>query len=47
MSLHGFTEACISTLTAEDSFIATGPAHAATLPSKSAIIGSVMELLER
>jgi 2-oxoisovalerate dehydrogenase E1 component len=47
MGLHGFTEACISTLTAEDSFIATGPAHAATLPSKNAIIRSVMELLER
>ena len=47
MSVHGFTEACISILTAEDSFIATGPAHAATLPSKSAIIRSVMELLER
>lgn len=31
-------------LTAEDSFIATGPAYAATLPSKESIIAAVLEL---
>ncbi|MFD2249183.1 2-oxoisovalerate dehydrogenase E1 component [Pseudochelatococcus lubricantis] len=32
-------------VTAEDSFIATGPAYAATLPSAAAIIGKVLELV--
>lgn len=31
-------------LTAEDSFIATGPAYAATLPSKESIIAAVLDL---
>lgn len=34
-------------LTAEDSFIATGPAYAATLPSKAAIIEAVLELAKQ
>lgn len=34
-------------LTAEDSFIATGPAYAATLPSKESIIAAVLELAKQ
>jgi 2-oxoisovalerate dehydrogenase E1 component len=36
----------ISRLTAEDSFIATGPAYAATLPSVAAILSAARQLLE-
>ena len=32
-------------LTAEDSFIATGPAYAATLPSREGIVAAARELL--
>ena len=31
-------------LTAEDSFIATGPAHGATLPSRPSIVDAATEL---
>ncbi len=34
-------------LTAEDSFIATGPAYAATLPSRDGIVGAALALLRR
>jgi 2-oxoisovalerate dehydrogenase E1 component len=34
-------------LTAEDSFIATGPAYAATLPSREAIVAASLAFLER
>lgn len=34
-------------LVAHDSFIATGPAYAATMPSKNAIIAAVKDLVER
>jgi 2-oxoisovalerate dehydrogenase E1 component len=33
-------------LTAEDSFIATGPAYAATMPSADSIFAAAMELLQ-
>lgn len=45
-----FTEAGrrhVSRITAEDCFIATGPAYAATLPSKDGIIAAARTLLER
>ena len=32
-------------LTAEDSFIATGPAYAATLPSREGIVSAAKDLL--
>ena len=32
-------------LTAEDSFIATGPAYAATLPSREGIVTAALQLL--
>ena len=34
-------------LTAEDSFIATGPAYAATLPSRESIVAAAHSLLGR
>ena len=34
-------------LTAEDSFIATGPAYAATLPSREGIVAAARELVGR
>lgn len=42
--LAGKTEARLGLLTAENSFIATGPAHAATLPSVESIIESMLAL---
>ncbi|MEO5621211.1 MAG: thiamine pyrophosphate-dependent enzyme [Cypionkella sp.] len=45
-----FAERCsqpIARLTAEDSFIATGPAYAATMPSTESIVAAAMALLER
>jgi len=42
-----FTENCdlpVSRITAEDCFIATGPAYAAPLPSKDLIVAAVLEL---
>jgi 2-oxoisovalerate dehydrogenase E1 component len=43
-----FHEACpglpLARLTAEDSFIATGPAYAATMPSKDQIVAAALEL---
>ncbi len=45
-----FAERCsqpIARLTAEDSFIATGPAYAATMPSTESIVAAALALLER
>ncbi|MDD9920853.1 MAG: thiamine pyrophosphate-dependent enzyme [Boseongicola sp.] len=41
------TDAKIARLTAEDSFIATGPAYAATMPSRDTILSSSIALLGR
>jgi 2-oxoisovalerate dehydrogenase E1 component len=42
---HGITR--LDRLTAEDSFIATGPAYAAPLPSANGIVEAALTLLER
>jgi 2-oxoisovalerate dehydrogenase E1 component len=42
--LHETSDARLARLTAEDSFIATGPAHAATLPSRDGIVAAALEL---
>jgi 2-oxoisovalerate dehydrogenase E1 component len=34
-------------LVAEDSFIATGPAYAATMPSKNSIVEAARKLMKR
>ena len=43
-----FHEACpglpLARITAEDSFIATGPAYAATMPSRDSIIAAALEI---
>ena len=45
-----FHEACpgtpLSRLTAEDSFIATGPAYAATMPSAAQIVAAAQEMMQ-
>jgi 2-oxoisovalerate dehydrogenase E1 component len=47
MSLfHEKTTHKVARLTAEDSFIATGPAYAATLPSRAGIVAAAQALLE-
>lgn len=43
---HETTTAKLSRLTAEDSFIATGPAYAATMPSSAQITQAAMELVQ-
>jgi 2-oxoisovalerate dehydrogenase E1 component len=43
---HETTSAKLARLTAEDSFIATGPAYAATLPSTAAIIEAAQQLCQ-
>ena len=43
MAERGFER--FARLTAEDSFIATGPAYAATLPSREGIVAAARELL--
>jgi 2-oxoisovalerate dehydrogenase E1 component len=45
--LHENLEVPIARLTAEDSFIATGPAYAATMPSADGIFNAAMALLGR
>lgn len=45
MAEHGVAR--FARLTAEDSFIATGPAYAATLPSREGIVAAALGLLER
>lgn len=40
------TDVPLARLTAEDSFIATGPAYAATMPSKDSIVGASKALVE-
>lgn len=42
---HETTSARLRRLTAEDSFIATGPAYAATMPSRAGIVQAVLDLL--
>jgi 2-oxoisovalerate dehydrogenase E1 component len=37
----------LARLTAEDSFIATGPAYAATLPSRDGIVAAATALINR
>ena len=37
----------LARLVAEDSFIATGPAYGATLPSREGIVGAAKALLKR
>ena len=44
---HETSDARLARLTAEDSFIATGPAYAATMPSRDAIIDAAFELMGR
>ncbi|MFN3938726.1 MAG: thiamine pyrophosphate-dependent enzyme [Gemmobacter sp.] len=44
-SLHGAGVRRIGRLAAEDSFIATGPAYAATLPSRAGIVGAALNLV--
>ncbi|PID63370.1 MAG: MFS transporter [Gammaproteobacteria bacterium] len=43
---HETTSAGLARLVAEDSFIATGPAYAATMPSVDGIVAAASELLE-
>ena len=43
---HETTDAKLSRLTAEDSFIATGPAYAATMPSSAQIAAAAKELVQ-
>lgn len=43
---HEVTDVPLARLTAEDSFIATGPAYAATMPSKDSIVSAAKTLLE-
>ncbi len=45
--LYPEIRAPITVISAEDSFIATGPAYAATMPSKATIIETALELLEK
>jgi 2-oxoisovalerate dehydrogenase E1 component len=42
---HEVSEAKLARLTAEDSFIATGPAYAATMPSKDSITAAALQLM--
>lgn len=42
--LHEGATAKLARLTAQDSFIATGPAYAATMPSAASITAAAMEL---
>ncbi|TRD15204.1 dehydrogenase E1 component subunit alpha/beta [Palleronia caenipelagi] len=44
--LHEVTDVPQARLTAEDSFIATGPAYAATMPSKDSIVAAARALVE-
>lgn len=44
---HEVTDVPLARLTAEDSFIATGPAYAATMPSKDSIVSAAKTLLEK
>ena len=41
------TTARLARITAEDSFIATGPAYAATLPSRDGIVAAAKALMTR
>ncbi|SLN53890.1 Pyruvate dehydrogenase E1 component subunit beta [Roseovarius litorisediminis] len=43
---HEVTDVPLARLTAQDSFIATGPAYAATMPSKESIIAAARALVE-
>ena len=43
--LHERTELPHARLTAEDSFIATGPAYAATMPSADAIVAAARQFV--
>jgi 2-oxoisovalerate dehydrogenase E1 component len=42
---HEASDAKLARLTAEDSFIATGPAYAATMPSKDSITAAALNLV--
>ncbi|PZQ97010.1 MAG: MFS transporter [Cereibacter sphaeroides] len=44
--LHEATDARLARLTAEDSFIATGPAYAVTMPSRDRIVAAAKALVE-
>jgi len=41
---HETSDARLARLTAEDSFIATGPAYAATMPSREGVVQAVLAL---
>ena len=43
--VHGFGHTYVALVAAEDSFIATGPAYGATLPSKDSILSAALTLL--
>lgn len=43
---HEVTDLPLARITAEDSFIATGPAYAATMPSADSIFAAAMEMLK-
>ncbi len=43
---HETTDATLARVTAQDSFIATGPAYAATMPSSSQIVDAAKELVK-
>ncbi|MEO1790339.1 MAG: MFS transporter, partial [Pseudomonadota bacterium] len=45
--LHEHTDLPFARLAAEDSFIATGPAYAATMPSVDGIVTATKELIGR
>ena len=44
---HEVAQVPLARLTAEDSFIATGPAYAATMPSCGSIIAAAKALVEK
>ncbi|THD83505.1 MFS transporter [Aliigemmobacter aestuarii] len=43
---HEVTDVPLSRVTAEDSFIATGPAYAATMPSRDQIVAAALEMMK-
>ena len=44
---HEVSDVPLARLTAEDSFIATGPAYAATMPSRESIVAAAKALVEQ